>query len=63
MAMHPDSSFPLLASDQAEVIRIFLELMRERERVEHSSQVVSHKPPAARSESRGCFADEQLDKE
>ena len=31
MAIHPISSFPLLASDQADVIRIFLELMREQE--------------------------------
>lgn len=30
MAMHPSSSFPLLPSDQAEVIRIYLDLMLER---------------------------------
>ena len=30
MAIHPDSSFPLLVSDQAEVISIYLELMHER---------------------------------
>jgi hypothetical protein len=29
MTVHPNSSFPLLASDQADVIRIFLDLMRE----------------------------------
>jgi hypothetical protein len=29
MELHPNSCFPLLASDQAEVIRIFLELMTE----------------------------------
>lgn len=28
--MHPTSNFPLLASDQADVIRIFLELMSAR---------------------------------
>ena len=30
MAIHPDSSFPLMVSDQAEVISIYLELMHER---------------------------------
>lgn len=30
MAIHPSSSFPIRASDQADIIRIFLELMRER---------------------------------
>ncbi len=29
MSIHPNSSVPLLPSDQADVIRIFLELMRE----------------------------------
>lgn len=32
MAIHPSSSFPLLVSDQAEVIRIYLELLRDRQR-------------------------------
>ena len=62
MAMHPDSSFPLLASDQAEVIRIFLDLMREREQVERPSEVASHRPRTG-DERRGWFADEQLDSE
>jgi hypothetical protein len=31
MSIHPNSSFPLLASDQEDVIRIFLELMQEHE--------------------------------
>lgn len=30
MAMHPSSGFPLLPSDQADVIRIYLDLMCER---------------------------------
>jgi hypothetical protein len=63
MAMHPDSSFPLLASDQAEIIRIFLELMREHESAEHPSEVISRRPPSALNERGGWFADEQLDSE
>ena len=30
MSIHPSPSFPLLASDQADVIRIFLDLMDQR---------------------------------
>lgn len=30
MAIHPDSNFPLLPRDQAEVIRLFIELMQDR---------------------------------
>lgn len=30
MSIHPNSSFPLLASDQADVIQIFLQLMSEK---------------------------------
>jgi hypothetical protein len=44
MAMSPDSSFPLLASDQAEVIRIFLELMDEHDRTEHPSELMVNRP-------------------
>jgi len=29
MRIHPSPNFPLLASDQADVIRIYLELMRD----------------------------------
>jgi hypothetical protein len=39
MASQPISSFPLLASDQADVIRIYLELMDERARVGSPSEV------------------------
>jgi hypothetical protein len=61
--MHPDSSFPLLATDQAEVIRIFLELMHERESAEHPSEVTTQRPPSPRTDRGGWFADEQLDGE
>jgi hypothetical protein len=30
MAIHPSSDFPVLPGDQADVIRIYLELMRDR---------------------------------
>jgi hypothetical protein len=45
MANHPNSSFPLLESDQAEVIRIFLELMCESHRNEGVSEATTTKKP------------------
>ncbi|MFZ0301444.1 MAG: hypothetical protein WAL75_02115 [Terracidiphilus sp.] len=39
MIIQPNSSFPLLASDQAEVIQIFLELMQERGGPAHGPEV------------------------
>ncbi len=44
MASHPVSSFPLLASDQADVIRIYLELMHERDRSGNPSEVTEDQP-------------------
>ena len=44
MAIHPESSFPLLARDQAEVIRIYLELMRERDRSGRAPEVTMNQP-------------------
>jgi hypothetical protein len=41
MAIHPSSSFPIRASDQADVIRIFLELMRERYPSRREPEVIS----------------------
>ena len=41
MSIHPESSFPLLAGDQADVIRIFLELMAEGDRVERASELTA----------------------
>lgn len=40
MAMHPSSSFPVRPSDQADVIRIYLELMRERYPARREPEVV-----------------------
>jgi hypothetical protein len=44
MSILPSSSFPLLASDQADVIKIFLELMSERVRAGCASEVNSNQP-------------------
>lgn len=44
MASHPVSSFPLMASDQADVIRIYLELMQERARTGSASEVPEDQP-------------------
>lgn len=41
MAIHPDSSFPLLIRDQAEVIRIFLELKRDSDRTGRTTGVTT----------------------
>lgn len=41
MASQRNSSFPLLASDQADVTRIFLELMQERNRPARGLEVKS----------------------
>lgn len=38
MAIHPDSSFPLLVSDQAEVISIYLQLRHERDLAESPAE-------------------------
>jgi nitrogen-specific signal transduction histidine kinase len=58
MAMHPDPSIPLLASDQAEVIQIFLELMLERAAIEQASEVATTRPRRSRKPSnRARFAE------
>lgn len=44
MSIHPDSSFPLLASDQADVIQIFLELMSDGDRSWRASEVTTNRP-------------------
>lgn len=41
MANH-SFNFPLLASDQADVIRIYLDLMIERDRVGHGTEVAAN---------------------
>jgi hypothetical protein len=48
MAIHPDSRFPLLIRDQAEVIRIFLELMRESDRTGRAPKVTTTQRPIGR---------------
>jgi hypothetical protein len=53
MANYPNSSFPLLASDQAEVIRIFLELMCEGHHDQDVSEATTTKKPLGpRSDSK-----------
>lgn len=50
MANYP-GYIPLLPSDQADVIRIYIDLMRERHRAEHPSQASTTPPPAPRNGS------------
>lgn len=42
MAIQPGSNFPIRLSDQADVIRIFLELMREYHGSEQASEVTTN---------------------
>ena len=51
MAIHPDSHFPILVSDQADVIRIFLELMSEGDRTARASEVTTDQPVGPRNDS------------
>lgn len=65
MPIQPNSSFPLLASDQADVIRIFLELMAEGNHAERvSDERATNNPLEPRNDSNdSCFPREQLDLE
>jgi hypothetical protein len=65
MASQPNSYFPLLASDQADVIRIYLELMGEGNHAERVSDVrTTNAPLEPRNDSNNsCFPSELLDLE
>jgi hypothetical protein len=63
MSIHPSSSFPLLASDQADVIQIFLELMLDGDRAGRGSEVTTNQPMGPRDDSNGSlFPDEPFDR-
>lgn len=52
MAVNPNFGFPLLATDQADVIRIFLELVTEAgNRAGHASEIATDEPLGPRSDS------------
>jgi len=64
MAIHPDSNFPLLASDQSDVIRIFLELMKESDHAGRAPEFTTNQPVGPRNDSSGSWLPgEPLDKE
>lgn len=44
MAIHPDSRFPLLPRDQADVIRIYLELKRAEDRSGREPEIAWYRP-------------------
>lgn len=44
MAIHPDSNFPLLPRDQADVIRLFIELMQDRAGGSREPQMLLERP-------------------
>ena len=60
MAIHPSSSFPLRASDQADVIRIYLQLLRERYPFRKEPEVAVE---TRNSSERARFPGELLDLE
>ena len=51
MSIHPDSNFPLLADDQADVIRIFLELMSDGDRAVRAPEATTDQPVGPRNDS------------
>ena len=53
MKIYPDSSFPLSASDQADVIRLFQELMSVNGPAGHSSDAATNQSVAPRKDSNG----------
>ncbi len=53
MAIHPN--FPVLESDQADVIQIFLDLMIERERTGHAPEVTANEPAGTCNESQDSW--------
>jgi len=60
MSIHPNASFPLLASDQADVIRLFLELMSEGDRAERASKVTSNQPVGPGNDSSNPWFPREL---
>lgn len=48
MAIHPDTSFPVSPKDQADVIRIFIELMRKRHGDRREPELLIEKPLGTR---------------
>lgn len=51
MSTYPLSSFPLRASDQADVMRIFLELMQEKDSSGRTPEATAFGPLVQRNES------------
>ena len=51
MSIHPSASFPLLASDQSDVIRIFLDLMCENGRAGAEQEAAANKAHAPHNDS------------
>lgn len=51
MATYPNSGIPLLATDQADIIRIFLGLMCDKNRAQRSPEPATDHPLAPRNDS------------
>lgn len=51
MAIHPDPRFPLLPRDQADVIRIYIELKRAQDRSGRESEMLVNNPLGTRYDS------------
>jgi hypothetical protein len=53
MSIDHNPYFPLLASDQADVINLFLQLMSEGDRVVGASEITANQPVDWRTDSDG----------
>ncbi|MFP5236224.1 MAG: hypothetical protein ACLGSD_09990 [Acidobacteriota bacterium] len=62
MAIHPDTTFPVSPKDQADVIRIYIELMRERHGDRREADMLLDRPLGPRYGSRPTrFSNDSLD--
>ena len=60
MSFHPNCSFPLCASDQADVIRIFLDLMTQGDLAGHTSQVKTNQQVRPCTDSHDAWVQGEL---
>lgn len=62
MAIHPDPRFPILTRDQADVIRLYIELKRDQDRSGREPEVLVNRPQELRHGYAG-FPDESQELE
>jgi hypothetical protein len=60
MAIYSNPSFPILASDQADVIRLFIDLMRDANRTSGAPQLVATNPVTPQKKIDGARLPNEL---